>query len=193
METDAKRPGDNGSLNNAIRIRDALIKYMAETLRDLPNQYKAFLHLPRCLVGTEWARWEQHADPVPYGHGFRFHTLYQFSPSGEWDPDTICDRLSELWKIWGWECTNYLETSGDRSSIEGQSADGWQFELTVARNIRSSGLLVTTPEFSVPESSTVTMPFAVTPFGTLSLADVWLVYPDLARILRGMLPVSGCR
>jgi hypothetical protein len=181
MESDAESASHSVSLQTATEVRDSLIKYMAEMLRDLPHQHKAFLHLPRYLVGTEWARWEQHADPVPHGHGFRFHTLYQFfaSGGGEWHPDIICDRLSALWTIWGWKCIKDQGRSEASPSVEGRSPDGWEFQIIVARNIRSSSLEVTTPEFSAPESCAVTMPFAVTPFGALSLANVWLAYPDL--------------
>ncbi len=180
MNTDGDGQQDASQLGTAIAVRDALLMYMAETLRNLPSQSRVFLHLPRNQVGTDWSRWSKGSDPVPHGQGLRYDAIYQFFPGGEWDPIAVSRRFGELWRIWGWECASPLEESDERSSLTASSMNGWEFDLKSRRERRGSTLRVTSPEFPVArETPDVAMPFAVTPFGGLSLAHVWLTYPEL--------------
>ncbi|MGJ6121612.1 DNA gyrase subunit B [Mycolicibacterium sp. Y3] len=153
---------------------------MADSLRDLPDHNRLLLHLPRVQVGTEWAGWVDGEEPTLFCGGVRFSLLYEFHTEDKWDPGYIVDRLAVLWQMWGWVCT---EGGGlrDRRHLTGTCADGTTFVLAAAAQARSSWLFVTSPQFDagIAGAAADVMPFAVTPFGALTLAQVWLAYPKL--------------
>ena len=66
-----------------VEVRAQLIKYWADSLRDVPGEGRTFVYLGRVLVGTEWSRWMQHVQPVTQSSArsaFRF--AYKFHPAG---------------------------------------------------------------------------------------------------------------
>jgi hypothetical protein len=163
-------------------VREQLIKFMADSLRDLPDQQRVFLHLPRAHVGTEWSQWTKEAEPTSHGNTQRFRVLYVFFPGGEWDAAKACERLHQLWRIWGWTCTSGTPAVGDGHTLDGRSHDGYEFTLHATSQRRGSSLEVVSPQFNTDaDSSTVSMPFAVTPFGELSLPHIWAAYPELVK------------
>lgn len=170
-------PADGGRV-----IREELIKYMADTLRDLPDQQRVFLHLPRARVGTEWSQWMDHAQPTTHGNNLGFTVGYVFYPGGEWDASTVCERLQQLWRMWGWTATLGLPPVGDGYTLVGRSYDGYEFTLYAAPQRRGSSLEIVSPHFDPGTGNTrVTMPFAVTPFGELSLPQIWATHPELVK------------
>ena len=104
------------------------MKSLADSLRDLPGQQRTFLHLPRLQVGTEWSRWLQNYDPMPRPGGWQFRFWYCFHPFAEWNAEQMCNRLSELWRMWGWDCTVDNESPLSGYRLTASSPDS--YELT---------------------------------------------------------------
>lgn len=110
-----------------VEVRAQLIKYLADSLRDLPREGRTFVYLGRVLAGTEWSLWMQHVEPVTQSSGrsaFRF--AYKFHPDGEWDAEILRNRLLELWRIWGWNCAIEDQSTVPEYSVAGRSPEGHQ-------------------------------------------------------------------
>jgi hypothetical protein len=162
-------------------VRAQIIKYLADSLRDLPGEGRTFVYLGRVLVGTEWSRWMQHVEPVTQSSGhsaFRF--AYKFHPAGEWDAEILRNRLSELWRIWGWNCAIEDQPTAPEYSVVGRSPEGHELTFRGRPERRASNFELFSSSFVQPgNGQSVTMPFAVSPFGPLSLPTVWAVCPEL--------------
>ena len=121
-----------------VEVRAQLIKYLADSLRDLPGEGRTFVYLGRVLVGTEWSRWMQHIEAVTQSSGrsaFRF--AYKFHPAGEWDAEMLRNRLSELWRIWGWNCAIEDRPTVPEYSVVGRSPEGHELDFPMqARTAR---------------------------------------------------------
>jgi hypothetical protein len=89
---------------SSVEVCEKLVKFLADSLRDLPEERTTFLYLPRVLVGTEWSRWPQNLEPMRQPEGLQYRFLYKFYPDRAWNAKDMCNRLSELWRIWGWNC-----------------------------------------------------------------------------------------
>jgi hypothetical protein len=178
-------PEDSHSESKAVRrptdveVCDKLMKYLADSLRDLPGQQRTFLYLPRFQVGTEWSRWLQNYDPMPQPGGWQFRFWYGFHPFGEWDAEHMCNRLSELWRIWGWDCSVDNESPSSSYRLTGSSPDSYELTFRARPQRQKSCIEIVSPIFSANATEPVSMPFAVTPFGPLALATAWALYPEL--------------
>lgn len=162
-----------------IEVREKLVKVLADSLRDLPEQQRTFLHLPRLEVGTEWSRWLDSFDPMPVPEGWQFRFLYHFHPFGDWNARQMCDRLSELWQIWGWNCTADGESPFRGYSLTGSSPDSYELTFKARPQRQQSCIEIISPIFRASGAEPVAMPFAVTPFGPMTLATVWALCPEL--------------
>jgi hypothetical protein len=102
MDPEDSRPESTPAQEvSSAEVCEKLVKFLADSLRDLPEQQRTFLHLPRVLVGTEWSRWLQNLEPMQHPEGLQFRFLFTFYPNGAWNAKDICNRLSELRRIWG--------------------------------------------------------------------------------------------
>lgn len=162
-----------------VQICEKLIKFLADSLRDLPGQQRTFLYLPRVLVGTEWSRWLQNFEPVQHAGGWQFNFWYYFYPSGEWNAEQMRNRLSELWRIWGWNCAVDDQRPMSGYELTGSSPDSCELTFLAHPQRETSSIKVVSPTFRAGGAEPVSMPFAVTPFGPLTLATVWALYPEL--------------
>ncbi|MCX8557225.1 DNA gyrase subunit B [Mycolicibacterium mucogenicum] len=159
-----------------------LVKQMADSLRDLRSHNRLMLHLPPLLGASDWSGWMDSANPTLDEHGQtqRFSVRYSFHTEDQWDRRYVLDRFTVLWQMWGWTCTEGNGLIMDTVELLGECPDGTTFEFVAAEDARSSFLLVTSPRFTVNSSTRrEVMPFAVTPFGPVSLAHMWLAYPQL--------------
>lgn len=180
MEPKASSHGDkNEPIVTGPHVRDTLTKYLADTLRDLPDEQRTFLRLPRTLVATEWSQWTPEMDPVLNSHSPEFNFAYVFSPFGEWDHKRISDRILQLWTIWGWEC--HTDSWHTGHNITGKSPDGYTLTAQLNPERGSSSILSVSPQFKHAPDEQTTMPFAVTPFGPLSMPAIWALHPDLIQ------------
>jgi len=171
--------GDPGLSSEARTVSDRLVKRMADSLRDLRPDHRIVLYLPRTRVGTEWSGWLDSVRPTVGAQGLRFSVPYAFHSTGLWEPDHVLNRLSVLWQMWGWKCAA-RDGMTDTQELIGTAPDGTIFDLKVAPHAASSVLNILTPTFNPDGDSTgEAMPFAVTPFGPLTLAQMWAVYPHL--------------
>lgn len=170
---------DATSAATGPQIRDALIKYLADLLRDLPGERRTFLHLPRVKVGLEWSQWIPEMEPLADSGRLQFRFFYVFYPAGDWDAERVCDRLSELWRMWGWR-SSIDQGVPSGYQVTGKSPDAYELTLQARPKRGASVLHIVSPVFDEqPAAELVKMPFAVTPFGPLSLATAWATYPEL--------------
>jgi hypothetical protein len=131
-----------------VEVRAQLIKYLADSLRDLPGEGRTFVYLGRVLVGTEWSRWMQHVEPVTQSSGrsaFRF--AYKFHPAGEWDAEILRIRLSELWRIWGWNCEIEDKSTVPEYSVVGRSPEGHELTFRGRHERRASNFELVSSSF----------------------------------------------
>jgi hypothetical protein len=164
---------------SGAEVCEKLVKFLADSLRDLPEQQRTFLYLPRLQVGTEWSRWLQNLEPVQRPEGLQFRFWYTFYPNGAWNAEEMCKRLSELWRIWGWDCTVDDESPLSGYSLTGSSPDSYELTFRARPQRQQSCIEIISPIFEVNGTEPVAMPFAVTPFGPITLATVWAVHPEL--------------
>lgn len=162
-----------------VEVCEKLMKFLADSLRDLPGQQRTFLRLPRLDVGTEWSRWLENFDPMPQSGGWQFRFWYHFHPFGEWNARQMCDRLSELWRIWGWDCTVDDESPLTGYRLTGSSPDSYELTFRARPQRQKSCIEIVSPIFRASGTDPASMPFAVTPFGPLTLATAWALYPEL--------------
>ncbi|GLE56385.1 hypothetical protein NJBCHELONAE_16940 [Mycobacteroides chelonae] len=172
---------DTNSLPAAVAVRDTLIAHVAETLRQLPPQDRTFVHLPRVLVPTEWAGWMHEVEVNPTNGRGKFGFIYQFSPSGHWNPQDVHNRFHALWRgEWGWDCGTEKSSPLEGAGLRAVSSDGYEVILEPRPRRNVSSLHLVSPVFDLPSAGPpVTMPFAVTPFGPLSLGTVWATHPEI--------------
>lgn len=176
-KTDAEATA-NAPVLTAREVRDGLVKHLADSLRDLPHQQRTFLLLPRYQVPTEWSHWIPEQEPSRQLRYPNFNMGYEFAPPGQWDAEIVRDRLHELWLIWGWKC-EARPSPMDGYELTGETPDGSVLTLVTKAERRKSYVRLVSPPFIEPEPTVVAMPFAVTPFGPLSLPVVWAAFPDL--------------
>lgn len=164
---------------SSAEVCEKLVKSLADSLRDLPEQQRTFLYLPRLLVGTEWSRWLQNLEPMQQPEGRQFRFLYTFYPNGAWDAKEMCNRLAELWRIWGWSCSIDNELAANGYRLTGSSPDAYELTFRAHPTRQQSCIEIISPIFRGRTTEPVSMPFAVTPFGPIALATVWALHPEL--------------
>jgi hypothetical protein len=164
---------------SSTEVCERLVKFLADSLRDLPEQQRTFLYLPRVLVGTEWSRWMQNVEPMQHPEGLQFRFWYTFYPNGAWNAMKMCKRLSELWQIWGWDCIVDDESPLSGYSLAGSSPDSYDLTFRARPQRQQSCIEIVSRIFRVSNMEPVSMPFAVTPFGPMTLATAWAVHPEL--------------
>ncbi|SLG78258.1 DNA gyrase subunit B [Mycobacteroides abscessus subsp. massiliense] len=163
------------------QVRDRLIEYAAEALRQLQTRDRTFIFLPRVLVPTEWAGWMHEAEASQSGDRRLFSVIYVFSPAGDWDPQAVKDDFQSLWQgKLGWECTNETLIPADGAALSTKSPDGYELILEARPRKRISSLHLISPDFSASANTCpATMPFAITPVGELSLGATWATHPEI--------------
>lgn len=176
---DASTPALSG-----VAVRDRLIQILADTLRDLPGEDRTLLYLPRLQVATDWSQWAHEMEPVGHGGRWRFGFTYMLSPSPrEWDPAKVQTRIHELWQMWGWLCDDVDATGVAGHRVAGMSPEGFDLIVTAKERREHALVQIESPTFDKFDGDEwpVVMPFAVTPFGPLSLPAVWAFRPDLIQ------------
>jgi hypothetical protein len=180
METEDSDPEHSPAQEiSSTEVCETLVKFLADSLRDLPEQQRTFLYLPRVLVGTEWSRWVQDLEPMQQAEGLQFRFWYTFHPHGAWNAKDMCTRLSELWRIWGWNCSIDDERPASGYHLTGSSPEGYELTFRARAERQQSCIEIVSPLFTASGSEPVSMPFAVTPFGPMTLATVWALHPEL--------------
>lgn len=180
MKTEDSAPESTAAEGvSSAEVREKLVKFLADSLRDLPEQQRSFLYIPRVLVGTEWSRWLQNLEPMQQPEGLQFRFLYTFHPHGAWNAKDMCNRLSELWRIWGWKCSIDDERPASGYHLTGSSPDAYQLTFRAHPKRQQSCIEIVSPVFRASGTEPVSMPFAVTPFGPITLATVWALHPEL--------------
>ena len=91
----------------------------------------------------------------------------------------MCNRLSELWRMWGWDCTVDNESPLSGYRLTASSPDSYELTFRARPQRQKSCIEIVSPIFRASGTEPVSMPFAVTPFGPLTLATVWALYAEL--------------
>jgi hypothetical protein len=85
--------------------------------------------------------------------------------AGAWNAKDMCNRLSELWRIWGWNCSIDDERPASGYHLTGSSPDGYELTFRAHAERQQSCIEIVSPIFTASGSEPVSMPFAVTRSG----------------------------